>query len=173
MNDQTNNASLVLAFELGKGGKVLLFAADAQRGNWASWSKKSWKDGNQTITAKDLLARTVVYKVGHHGSHNATLNGTVGDDHANINWMAQGEHAGEFTAMITAVRAWAETQNGWDHPQQAIKDALLKKACGRVFQTDTDVSNMKLHGNAPQADWDEFQKRATGDRLFFDFVVNG
>jgi hypothetical protein len=62
----------VLAFELGKGGKVLLFAADAQRGNWISW-----KDGDQTITATDLLDRTVVYKVGHHGSHNATLNGKV------------------------------------------------------------------------------------------------
>ncbi|TIM05499.1 hypothetical protein [Mesorhizobium sp.] len=38
MNDATNNASLVLAFELGKGGNVLLFAADAQRGNWLSWA---------------------------------------------------------------------------------------------------------------------------------------
>ena len=33
MSDQTNNSSLVLAFELGKGGKVLLFAAHAQRGS--------------------------------------------------------------------------------------------------------------------------------------------
>ena len=48
MNDQTNNSSLVLAFELGKGGKVLLFAADAQRGNWLSWARKSWKDGDET-----------------------------------------------------------------------------------------------------------------------------
>lgn len=171
MNDQTNNASLVLAFELGKGGKVLLFAADAQRGNWASWSKKTWKDGGQTVTAKDLLSRTVLYKVGHHGSHNATLNGTAADDHANISWMGQGDHASEFTAMITAVRAWAETQNGWDHPQQAIKDALLKKACGRVFQTDTDVEKMKISGNGPGSDWGDFKKRTTGHRLYFDFVV--
>jgi beta-lactamase superfamily II metal-dependent hydrolase len=171
MNDQTNNASLVLAFELGKGGKVLLFAADAQRGNWASWSKKSWKDGDQTVEVKDLLARTVVYKVGHHGSHNATLNGTASDLHANLSWMAEGEHAREFTAMITAVRAWAETQNGWDHPQKAIKDALLKKACGRVFQTDCDVEQMRIFSNSPESDWEDFKGRTTGEKLYFDYEV--
>lgn len=69
MNDFTNNSSLVLAFELGRGGKVLLFAADAQRGNWISWANKPWKDGRRTVTAQDLLGRTVLYKVGHHGSH--------------------------------------------------------------------------------------------------------
>src|SRR5207248_1329999 len=92
MNDYTNNASLVLAFELGKGGKVLLFAADAQRGNWASWGKKDWADGKRRVTARDLLARTVLYKVGHHGSHNATLNGLADGETANLGWMAQGQY---------------------------------------------------------------------------------
>jgi hypothetical protein len=111
MNDQTNNSSLVLAFELGKDGKVLLFAADAQRGNWISWAKKSFTDGeNAIITARDLLSRTVLYKVGHHGSHNATINGLSTDDHANLAWMAQGDSGREFCAMITAVRKWAETR---------------------------------------------------------------
>jgi hypothetical protein len=171
MNDQTNNASLVLAFELGQGGKVLLFAADAQRGNWASWSKKSWEDGHEIVTAKDLLARTVLYKVGHHGSHNATLNGTPGDDHANLSWMADGDRAREFTAMITAVRAWAEKQNGWDHPQKAIKDALLKRSCGRVFQTDCDVKAMKMLGNSSEWDWENFLGRTVGDPMYFDYTV--
>ena len=93
MNDQTNNASLVLAFELTKGGKVLLFAADAQRGNWASWARKDWKDGDEVVTARDLLGRTVLYKVGHHGSHNATLNGSARDEVPNLAWMATGELA--------------------------------------------------------------------------------
>lgn len=171
MNDQTNNASLVLAFELGKGGKVLLFAADAQRGNWLSWSKKTWKDGNETVRAKDLLGRVVLYKVGHHGSYHATLNGTLGDGHANLSWMAEGDHATEFAAMITAVREWAETQRGWDHPQKAIKDALLKKACGRVFQTDCDVENMKKFGNGAERDWEGFKSRTAGHKLYFDYIV--
>src|SRR5262245_7091048 len=171
MNDYTNNASLVLAFELGKGGKVLLFAADAQRGNWVSWAKKDWTDGDKTVTTKELLAHTVLYKVGHHGSHNATLNGLASDGHPNLEWMAHGECGREFTAMITAVRAWAETQKGWDHPQKAIKDALLKKASGRVFQTDTDFEKMAMPEGASKADWKRFQSRVRGERLYFDYTI--
>ena len=171
MNGQTNNSSLVLAFELGKGGKVLLFAADAQRGNWLSWAKAGWKDGKETVTAKDLLSRTVLYKAGHHCSHNATLNGKLADTYANLSWMAQGDHGREFTAMITAVRAWAETQKGWDHPFKAIKDELLKKASGRVFQTDTDLEKMAKADNSSQIEWLDFQLRVEGERLFFDYTV--
>jgi hypothetical protein len=171
MNDYTNNSSLVLAFEMGKGGKVLLFPADAQRGNWLSWSKGDWKDGSERVTTKDLLARTVFYKVGHHGSHNATLNGKAKDDYPNLDWMAQGERGREFTAMITAVRAWAETQKGWDHPLKAIKDALLKKASGRVFQTDTEFEDMKMAEDSSEADWKAFKARTTGARLYFDYTI--
>ena len=78
MNNATNNASLVLAFELSKGGKVLLFVGDAQAGNWRSWSDGAFDDGGTKVTAEDLLGRTVLYKVGHHGSHNATLKGKAG-----------------------------------------------------------------------------------------------
>src|SRR5262249_47041770 len=64
--------SLALAIEL-ENGKVLLFAADAQVGNWLSWQDISWTIGDRTVTGPDLLKRTVLYKTGHHGSHNATL----------------------------------------------------------------------------------------------------
>jgi len=74
LDSATNNTSLVLAIELSPGAEVLLFPADAQVGNWLSWQKVQWSlDGNKTVTATDLLKRTVFYKVGHHGSHNATL----------------------------------------------------------------------------------------------------
>lgn len=72
LDSATNNTCLVLAFEL-PDGDVLLFAADAQVGNWLSWQDLSWKVGDKTITGPDLLSRTIFYKVGHHGSHNATL----------------------------------------------------------------------------------------------------
>ena len=171
MGDYTNNSSLVLAFELGKDGKVLLFVADAQRGNWISWSKKSWKDGTATITARDLLSRTVLYKVGHHGRHNATLHGAANDEYANLAWMAEAEHGREFVAMITAVRKWATEKAGWDHPLKGIKDALLLRTAGRVFQTDTDVSKMKMAADGSKADWDDFQSRTKGDTLFFDYTI--
>lgn len=171
MNNQTNNSSLVLAFELGKGGKVLLFAADAQRGNWLSWAKSDWDDDGTAVTARDLLARTVLYKVGHHGSHNATLDGKAEDEHPNLAWMGRGHHAREFTAMITAVRKWAETRKGWDHPLKAIKDALHRKTSGRVFQTDTDIASMTPPGSRETEDWMDFLKRAKGEGLFFEYTV--
>ncbi len=59
------------------------------------------------------MNRAVLYKVGHHGSHNATLSGTAADEHPNLSWLGQGDAAREFTAMITAVNEWAMTQN---HP---------------------------------------------------------
>jgi metallo-beta-lactamase superfamily protein len=74
MDTYTNNTCLVLAFELPTSKRVLLFAADAQVGNWLSWHDQEYKttDG-RTLTASQLLAKTTLYKVGHHGSHNATL----------------------------------------------------------------------------------------------------
>ncbi len=72
LDSATNNTSLVLAIELDN-GEVLLFAADAQVGNWLSWQDLSWKVDGKDVKGSDLLARAVFYKVGHHGSHNATL----------------------------------------------------------------------------------------------------
>jgi beta-lactamase superfamily II metal-dependent hydrolase len=57
-----NNTSLMLAFEVGEA--VLLFPGDSQWGPW----RINLDDPRMT----DLLKRTVFYKVGHHGSHNAT-----------------------------------------------------------------------------------------------------
>jgi len=77
LDSHTNNTCLVLAFEIIDTGEVMLFPADAQVGNWLSWQDLRWSvkttTGTQEVTAPDLIARTVFYKVGHHGSHNATL----------------------------------------------------------------------------------------------------
>lgn len=82
----TNNVSMVLAFDLPDSDKMLLFPGDAQVGNWLSWHAiEGWNfcdesqpklppapNGKQTLM-ENLLSRVVFYKVGHHGSHNATL----------------------------------------------------------------------------------------------------
>jgi hypothetical protein len=77
LDNVVNNLSMVLAFEFTATKEVLLFAADAQIGNWLSWQTLAWTltDGRTRtkVRAHDLLAKTVFYKVGHHGSHNATL----------------------------------------------------------------------------------------------------
>lgn len=62
MDDALNNTSVILLFEVG--GKKLLFPGDAQIENWEYAL-------NDPATLK-LLADVDVYKVGHHGSRNAT-----------------------------------------------------------------------------------------------------
>lgn len=171
LNSGINNTSLAVAFELPKSKKILFFAADAQRGNWISWKDVKFKDGQESITAKDLLSRAVLYKVGHHGSHNATLSGTANDDHPNLGWMGQGAAAAEFTAMITAVNKWAMTKNDppWVHPLPSIKEALLKKARGRVFQTDENTPVKPASVSA--GEWKKFTDRASFEALYFDWQV--
>lgn len=171
LNTGINNTSLVLAFELPKSKKILLFAGDAQRGNWISWDDQTWQDGTKSVTARDILARTVLYKVGHHGSHNATLAGAASDDYPNLSWMAQGAHAAEFTAMITAVNEWALLQKPfpWVHPLPSIKEALERKARGRVFQTDTNKPAKP--SSVSKAEWDKFLARATFEDIYFDYVI--
>jgi beta-lactamase superfamily II metal-dependent hydrolase len=173
MNNATNNASLVLAFELSKGGKVLLFVGDAQAGNWRSWSDGTFEDGGTKISAKDLLGRTVLYKVGHHGSHNATLRGKAGSDEASLAIMAGTKYSAEFVAMITAVEAWAhqKPKPDWNHPLPAIKRALVEKAGGRVLQTDSSVPDKPVGAGA--ASWQAFLNRVSETPLYFDLMIDG
>src|SRR6185436_9276862 len=62
LDDEMNNTSVILLFEVG--GKKLLFPGDAQIENWEYALA-------QPAVAK-LLQDVSVYKVGHHGSRNAT-----------------------------------------------------------------------------------------------------
>jgi len=170
LNRGINNTSLVVAFELPKSRKVLFFAADAQRGSWYSWKDVRFDDGGETVTARDLLARTVLYKVGHHGSHNATLSGAAGAEVPNLNWMGQESAAPEFTAMITAVNRWAVAQRPpWIHPLPSIRAALASKAQGRVFQTDENVPAKPDDVSA--GEWRKFTDRSVFNDLYFDWTL--
>jgi len=62
LDDAMNNTSLILLFEVGD--RALLFGGDAQ---WESWAFALSRRG---ISSR--LANVVLYKVGHHGSGNAT-----------------------------------------------------------------------------------------------------
>ena len=174
LNNEVNNTSLVLAFELPKTKKVLLFTGDAQRGNWIGWSNLEWADaeGNK-ITARDLLGRCVLYKVGHHGSHNATLNGTETDDYANISWMARGAFAKDFAAMIPANTSWALGKSQpWMHPLPQIEAALIEKAEGRVFRSDKDTIEKAETSDLSDAEWATFKaKRVKETDLYFEYTI--
>jgi hypothetical protein len=62
LDDVLNNTSLILLFVAGD--KKLLFPGDAQ---WENWSYALSQPG-----IGDLLKDAALYKVGHHGSRNAT-----------------------------------------------------------------------------------------------------
>ncbi len=114
----------MIAIEL-PGGDVLLFAADAQVGNWLSWQDRSWTVDGKTVTGPDLLKNAIFYKVGHHGSHNATLR-------------AQGleEMARLRVAMIPVDHAMAVKKRWGKMPLDELVTALGQRAKGCVLRVD-------------------------------------
>jgi ribonuclease BN (tRNA processing enzyme) len=71
LDDAMNNTSVVLLIDVP--GHTLLFGGDAQIENWGwslSQAKKQKLKGDPALD--DALARVDLYKVGHHGSRNAT-----------------------------------------------------------------------------------------------------
>jgi beta-lactamase superfamily II metal-dependent hydrolase len=121
----TNNSSLVLAIELVESGKVLLFAADAQTGNWDSWKDVPWQNGD--VKTDDLLARTVFYKVGHHASHNATL----------VEAFEKMNHP-DLVALIPVHKKDPNItkKNGWKMPAKNLFKRIKDKTGHRVLQMD-------------------------------------
>ena len=127
LDDYTNNSSLVLAIELVASKKVLLFAADAQTGNWSSWKDIRWKD--KDISTADLLARTVLYKVGHHGSHNST--------HAEVFEQMTDPR---LSALIPVDKTDGNIakDNGWRMPAEQLFARIKAKTRNRALQMDGD-----------------------------------
>jgi hypothetical protein len=66
LDKQMNNTSVILLFEVGK--RRLLFPGDAQLENWMY----ALKHAPDSAAVRKVLAGVDLYKVGHHGSLNAT-----------------------------------------------------------------------------------------------------
>ena len=170
INDYTNNTSLVLAFGLTGTDpeKILLFVGDAQVGNWLSWQELSWPgagpDGT-VLTGKDLLRQTVFYKVGHHGSSNATLS-EKGLEQMN---------SPELVAMIPVDQEWAAARRPkpWPHPEEPVVRRLLEKTNGRVIRSD--VIPPKRPEGFGESLWKKFLEDVeydTGpDRLWIQYTI--
>lgn len=128
LDSATNNTSLVIAIEL-SGGDVLLFVADAQVGNWESWQGLTWPVDGHKVTGPDLLARTIFYKVGHHGSHNATLKQNGLESMANLS-----------IAAIPVNHEMALKKRWGNMPLPQLVDALMTKTGGKVLRIDQDLA---------------------------------
>lgn len=128
IDDYLNNQSLVVLFTFGD--KKLLFVGDAQAGNWQYWlydgtgRRTPTKDpSGDTISAKsrEILQTIDFYKVGHHGSTNATpisVAEALGEDHA-----AEG-----FVAMCsTQSDTYGSPTKGTEVPRVPLLEKLGKE----------------------------------------------
>jgi len=133
MDNYINNTSLVIALKL-PSGDVLLFPGDAQAGNWRSWAnlEKPLAFDEEKTDAHKLLAATVLYKVGHHGSHNATPK-TFG-----LELMTHPE----LRALVPVDHEIAAAARYGEMPLVAIMAALKEKTAGAVFRCDGDRKSL-------------------------------
>ena len=172
LDNDTNNTSLALAIELSPGGDVLLFPGDAQVGNWLSWAELVWpkeakpEDAN-AVTAERLLARTVLYKVGHHASHNATLRDK------GLELMT----SPHLAAMIPVDERVAREKKKWDMPFGPLLRRLEEKTRGRVIRADRSASALAA-GPKPERltedEWRTFRDQLAADpenQLFVEYRV--
>ena len=147
VDGDVNNTSLALAIEI-PGGDVLLFPGDAQVGNWLSWHDQRYpstrrqdastagkiEDVPGAKTATELLARVVLYKGGHHLSHNATARALGLELMTSPDLVAMGP-------VVSAVAHEQRTRSnpdGWAMPYGDLLARLKEKTRGRLVLGDGD-----------------------------------
>ena len=112
LDSAVNGTSLMLVFRIGRAH--LLFPGDAQWGTWrAAMDDPDWNR---------LLSKTRFYKVGHHGSHNATP----------IEFVEETLDEADKLAAMVSVRP----RRNWPHiPRKPLLSAL-KKRKAKVSRSD-------------------------------------
>jgi beta-lactamase superfamily II metal-dependent hydrolase len=121
-----NNQSLVVLFTCN--GKKLLFVGDAQWGNWASWlygRAVTGSDPGISDRAKGILGSIDFYKVGHHGSTNATPIPAVGALNQNCVCMCS-----------TARGCYGSIEKKTEVPRTALISALEARSGNRLVCSD-------------------------------------
>ncbi len=122
-----NNQSLVVLFTYKK--KNLLFAGDAQWGNWENflYGGRFGSTGHTSLTkeSQSILGSLDFYKVGHHGSTNATPKDA-------LNAMREG-----LVAMCsTEPGCYGSVKSGTEVPRIPLLEALDKKTDHHLARSD-------------------------------------
>jgi hypothetical protein len=166
VDNAVNNTCLVLAFELIDSGQVLLFVGDAQVGNWQSWMDLDFTigEGNDArkVSTRDLLARTVFYKVGHHGSGNATLRSGL-----------EAMRSEDLVAALPTDERFAREVKKWEMPAPKLWTALNEKTKGRILRADPgrDAIPTQKPEHISRAAWERFRRAVTEAPLFVDYEL--
>ena len=163
----TNNTSLVLAIEIGAEpgkGPVLLFPGDAQVGSWLSWQDLAWSAEDGAVTGPGLLARTAFYKVGHHGSHNATARAK------GLEMMP----ASGLLACIPVDDAMAARMGWHEMPLASLVAELNRRTGDRLIRMDRPLPEGLAEAAAAAED---FEPRASGreageDPLYYELTLD-
>ena len=123
LDDALNNTSLILLIEAGN--KRLLFPGDAQIENW------SYALGGSTRSRqiKRLLADIDLYKVGHHGSRNATPRSLVGL------WQNERSARRPLVALMSTMGGVHGETEATRVPRSSLITALER--VGNLHRTDT------------------------------------
>ena len=124
-----NNQSLVVLFEFDE--KRLLFAGDAQGGNWEYWLYKTegpqrdpTEAGDIIETSKEILQTIDFYKVGHHGSTNATPIPAIEAAIAR-----PGSTKGFVSMCSTEMGVYGNPDKQTEVPRSLLMDELHKGSC--------------------------------------------
>lgn len=148
-----NNQSLVVLFSFK--GRNLLFAGDAQWGNWENflYGGAYGTPGHTELTeqAKSILEKIDFYKVGHHGSANATPKDAV-------------------TAMRLGCVGMCSTQiHAYNQvPREPLMDALRGRMNGQLARSDQVATQQHDAETTAGALPNQFSRPATGE-LFIDY----
>lgn len=160
LDKHTNNTCLAMAIELVNSGDVLLFPGDAQVGNWLGWHELTWDVSGKEITINDLLEKTVLYKVGHHGSHNATLK------EKGLELMTNSHLA----AMIPVDEKMAKKKK-WKMPYDPLYQQLKESCKGRIIRIDKGLGTKS--SGISNSSWNKFKKSVKQNKLYVDFFLKG
>lgn len=166
LDSDTNNTSLVLAIELLESEKVMLFPGDAQVGNWLSWEKLEWKVKNQNgeeikENSARLLAKTVLYKVGHHGSHNATLRAK------GLELMTNSK----LVAMIPVDHKTAVKKNWTKMPFLPLLEKLSERTHGRMVRIDDKTLEVPAGSDLNQSEVKQYMESMAEKKLFYEYSI--
>jgi hypothetical protein len=156
-----NNQSLVVLF--GYGGKTMLFAGDAQWGNWQNFlfggALGTAGHTGLTANAASVLGKIDFYKVGHHGSTNATPIDA-------LNAMRDG-----CVAMCsTQPGAYGKPENNSEVPRVPLIDALEKKTEQQLARSDMiEVDGAPVDSSLPPLP--KVFKPAPDGKLYIDYEM--
>ena len=124
VDDALNNTSVVLLLDVGD--KRLLFPGDAQIENW-SWALRGAPD---SVSLRRLLSRVDLYKVGHHGSRNATPRSLF------RLWGDEPTPARPLTALMSTLSGVHGRSESTRVPRSTLVAALERRTGGRLVTTE-------------------------------------